>query len=184
MSPESISAWAAVATFVVIAASAVAALVQLRHIRAGNQLAGLLKFIELLQDPANRELLNFVRRDLALRMKDPEFVASLDDVPLDRRKHPEVYVCQLYEHIGSYVRAGLIDEHNFLLAAWYDVTLYWSLLAPSIAIGRRRRPYIFENFEWLAARAQRWVAAHPHGNFPHDCPRMPAPRPSAEDPSS
>ena len=180
MSAEWLAAWAAVATFVVIAASAFAALVQLKHIRAGNQLAGLLKFIELLQDPGNRELLNFVRRDLALRMQDPEFVASLDDVPLDRRKHPEVYVCQLYEHIGSYVRAGLIDEHNFLLAAWYDVTLYWGLLEPIVAAGRRRRPHIFENFEWLAARAQRWVDEHPAGNYPRDVPRMAGSQPGME----
>lgn len=181
MSPEWVSAYAAVATFVVIAASALAALVQLRHLRAGNQLAGLLKFIELLQDPGTRELLNFVRQDLALRMKDPEFMASIGDVPIDRRKHPELYVCQLYEHIGSYVRAGLIDEHNFLLAAWYDVTLYWGLLTPIITASRRQRPFIFENFEWLAAKAQRWVDDHPAGNYPPHMPRMTGTGPGAQE---
>jgi len=172
VSQEALSTAAAVGTFVVIAASAIAALVQLRHIRAGNQLTGLLSFIELLQDEGNRELLNFVRQDLVLKMKDEAFLQSLDEVPIDRRKHPELYVCQLYEHIGSYVRAGLIDERTFMLAAWYDVALYWGLLEPVVRIGRRQRPYIFENFEWLAAKAQRWNAQHPRGNYPAGLPRM------------
>ncbi len=44
MSPESVSAVAAAGTLIVIAATAFAALVQLRHIRAANQLTGLLHF--------------------------------------------------------------------------------------------------------------------------------------------
>lgn len=172
MSLETLNTAATVGTFVVIAASAAAALVQLRHIRAGNQLTGLLKFIELLQDPANRELLNFVRQDLGLNMKDRAFRESIDEVPIDRAKHPELYVCQLYEHIGSYVRAGLIDERTFMLAAWYDVQLYWRLLEPGIRIGRRKRPFTFENFEWLAAKAQAWAEKHLGGNYPSALPRM------------
>jgi hypothetical protein len=79
----------------------------------------------------------------------------------------------MYEEVGSYVRNGLIDEDLFLSAHWYNVLLYWGLLQPVITIGRRVRPFIFENFEYLAARAQRWNDRHRAGNYPKDIPRMP-----------
>ena len=171
----SVEVWAAIAawgTFVVITASAVAALIQLRHLRTSNELSGLISVTDQLQDPANRELFNFVRQDLRLKLQDESFMRSLDDVPADRRRHPELYVCQLYEHIAAYVRHGLIDEEAFMLADWYDVQLYWTLLSPVIDVVRRKRPFVFENFEWLATRARIWVDAHPRGNYPKGSPRM------------
>jgi hypothetical protein len=175
MSLEQWTSFASVGTFVVVAASSVAALIQLRHLRDGNQLQGVLHVLDLLQDPANRELLNFVRRDLAKEMRDESFVASLHDVPIDRIKHRELYVCQLYEHIGSYVRSGLIAERAFMQVDWYDVLLYWGLLEPTVRAARDAPPpraFIFENFEWLAAKAQRWSDEHPAGNYPANLPRM------------
>jgi hypothetical protein len=169
---EAVSAYAALGTFVVITSTAIAALVQLRHLRQSNQLSGLLSVLELFQEPHFHELIDYVRTDLATRMEDPAFRAGLTKVPVDRREHPEFHLCELYEEIGSYVRGGLIDEKLFLLGHWYNVILYWKLLEPSIAIGRRIRPSIFENFEYLAARAQAWSDSHPHGNYPASTPRM------------
>lgn len=170
-----LEAWntaAAVGTFVVITASAIAALVQLRHLRTSNQLSGLISVFDMLQDPGVRDLVNFVRHDLALRMKDDDFRASLLEIPVDRRKHPEFYLCDMYNHIGSFVRAGLIDERTYLQTDWYNVNLYWELLADVIEIGRTNRPYVFENFEYLASRAKSWMRAHPHGDFPTGEPRL------------
>jgi len=163
---------AAVGTFLVITASAIAALAQLRHLRTSNQLSGLMGVFGMLQDPSVRELVNYVRHELAERMKDEKFRASLLDIPIDRRKHPEFYLCDMYNHIGSFMRAGLIDERTYLQTDWYNVTLYWGLLADAIAICRMNRPYIFENFEYLASRAQAWAQAHPHGDYPSAQPRL------------
>jgi hypothetical protein len=172
MSYEAITAFSALGTFLVIAATAIAALVQLRHLRQSNQLSGLLSVLQLFQDPHFHELIDFVRTDLPKRMEDPEFVAGLNEIPIDRRKHPELHLAELYEEIGSFVRSGLIDEDLFLQGHWYNVLLYWKLLLPVIAVGRKSRPYIFENFELLASRAQAWSDRHPHGNYPASAPRM------------
>jgi len=163
---------AAVGTFVVITASAIAALAQLRHLRTSNQLSGLMSVFGMLQDPSVRELVNFVRHELAERMKDADFRASLLEIPIDRRKHPELYLCDMYNHIGSFVRAGLIDERTYLQTDWYNVNLYWGLLADVVAIGRTNRPYIFENFEYLASRARAWAQEHPQGDYPSAEPRL------------
>jgi len=178
MSLEALSAAAAAGTFIVITASAIAALVQLRHLRISNQLDGLLTFLQILQSAEMRELLNFVRHDLADRLRDPEFQNELRERPVNRAKHPELYVCQFFDHIGSHVRSGLIEEAIFLQTTWYDVNLYWTLLTPVLEITRQntpqdnRRKYAFENFEYLAARAALWMERHPNGNYPAGTPKM------------
>lgn len=172
MSLEAWSTIAAVGTFLVITGTAITALVQLRHIRRSNQLAGLQSTLEMLQDPSVRELLNYVRHDLSEQMNDEVFRASLREIPINRRNHPELYLCDMYNHVGSYVRSGLIDEHIYLQTEWYNVSLYWRLLHDTIEQLRQNRPYVFENFEWLAARAQDWRDEHPHGDYPKHEHRM------------
>jgi hypothetical protein len=173
-----LDAWstlAAFGTFVVITATAIAAFVQLRHFQRSNQLAGLQGTFGMLVDPSVRELINYVRHDLPDRMNDANFRATLLKNPIDRREHSKLYLCDIYNHIGSFVRNGLIDEQIYLQTEWYNVNLYWGLLRDVIAVGRQDRPYIFENFEWLAPHAQRWCADRPHGDYPANQPRMLAP---------
>ncbi|HME81112.1 MAG TPA: hypothetical protein VKF82_03435 [Candidatus Eremiobacteraceae bacterium] len=172
MTLEALNTAAAIGTFLVITASAIAALVQLRHLRTSNQLSGLITVFGMLQDPSVRELVNFVRHELAERMKDDDFRASLLEIPIDRRKHPEFYLCDMYNHIGSFVRSGLIDERTYLQTDWFNVNLYWNLLADGIAITRTNRPHVFENFEYLAARAKAWADEHPDGDYPSNERRM------------
>lgn len=172
MSLELWSTVASMGTFVVIAVTAIAALVQLRHIRRANQLAGLQTALGMLVDPSVRELLNYVRHDLSDRMNDADFRASLHEIPVNRGEHPELYLCDMYNHVGSFVRSGLIDERIYLQTEWYNVNLYWGLLKGTIALVRERRPYVFENFEWLAARAREWQQQHPTGDYPGNQRRM------------
>jgi len=175
MGQVSLEMWstiAAVGTFTVITATAIAALVQLRHLRRANQLAGLQGTFEMLQDPSVREIVNYVRHDLAQKMQNPAFRAGIRTFPVDRREHPEYHLCDMYNHIGSFVRSGLIDESIYLQTEWVNVGLYWGLLRDAIAEGRKAKPHIFENFEWLAARAQRWADQHPHGDYPAGDQRM------------
>ncbi|MGA8534909.1 MAG: hypothetical protein WB615_12450 [Candidatus Tumulicola sp.] len=172
MTYEAIGAYSALGTFVVILATAIAALVQLRHLRQSNQLSGLLSVLQLFQDPHLHDLIDFVRTDLPRQMEDPEFVAGFERVPIDRKQHPEFHLAELYEEVGSFVRSGLVDEKLFLQGHWYNVLLYWKLLQPAIVAARKPRPYIFENFEYLALRAQAWCDRHPRGNYPASAPRM------------
>lgn len=166
---NTIGTWA---TFLVIAGTCATAVIQLRHVRTANQLGGLLTTFGILQDPQLRELINFVRHDLQERLKDESFRASVLQTPVDRAAHPELYLIDIYNHIGSFVRNGLIDERIYLQTEWYNVNLYWKLLSPIIEIRRNYDPHLFENFEYLAARAAAWKKSHPQGNYPAGEPRM------------
>ncbi len=172
MSLEFWTTVASVGTFIVITATALAAFVQLRHLRRSNELAGLQSALDMLLDPSVREIVNYVRHDLPGHMTDQDFRASLREIPVDRRAHPELYLCDMYNHVGSFVRNGLIDEHIYLQTEWYNVNLYWGLLREVVAEVRADRPFLFENFEWLAARAQRWLLDHPAGDYPAGAARM------------
>lgn len=171
----SLELWATVAsvgTFIVITATALAAFVQLRQLRQSNQFSGLQSTLQMLLDPSVREILNYVRHGLADQMKDDRYREELRSIPIDRRRHPELYLCDMYNHVGSFVRNGLIDEHIYLQTEWYNVNLYWRLLRDVIAEVRTDRPFVFQNFEWLASRAQKWREAHPAGDYPDDEPKM------------
>lgn len=165
--------FAAVGTFVVITITAIAAFIQLHHLRASNQLSAMLKLLELEQSPALEDRFHFVRTQLAAKMKDPDFRASLDERPVDRTLHPERHVIAWFEHIGSWMKNGLIDEQTYLEYASPIITQYWILLAPTVKrIRRTSEPWLLEDFEYLAARAKRWLASHPQGNYSKSTSRM------------
>ena len=73
MTAEHVTALSAFLTFVVITVSAIAALVQLRHIRASNQLAGILRYTEWWETPHMQAAIRYVRDDLADHLRDPKY---------------------------------------------------------------------------------------------------------------
>jgi len=173
MSFEAWTTFAAVGTFIVITITAIAAFIQLHHLRASNQLSAMLKLLELEQSPALEDRFHFVRTQLAEKMQDPAFRASLDELPVDRTLHPERHVIAWFEHIGSWMKNGLIDEETYLEYASPIIAQYWILLAPTVKRMRRNRePWLLEDFEYLAARARRWLAGHPRGNYSKSTSRM------------
>jgi hypothetical protein len=73
MSQESLSTAAAIGTFIVIAATAIAAVLQLRHLRAQNQLTGLLTVLARVEDPQFNEWVDGARETIKSRMSDPAY---------------------------------------------------------------------------------------------------------------
>lgn len=170
---ELINTTAGVLTFFVIALTAVAALQQLKHLRASNQLAGLLNVLNIQRETMFRECQNFVRIELAQKMESPDFRASLERPSPDLDAHPELWLCGYFEQMGNYVKYDLIGEAAFLDQACDIIIMYWKLLSPTIEIVRRARgPGVFDNFEYLVARAHRWLKKYPNGNYPRNVPHM------------
>jgi hypothetical protein len=92
---------------------------------------------------------------------------------VDRTLHPERHVIAWFEHIGAWMKNGLIDEEAYLEYASPIIVQYWTLLAPTVKRMRStREPWLLEDFEYLAARAKLWITTHPHGNYPKSTPRL------------
>jgi len=168
---EILTTAAAIGTFVVITATAVAAIIQLRHLRTSNQLQALLTVLSMPYDPLLREALDFVTTDLSTRLKDESFVKSLHDRPAPRAIHKELHAADYYERLGSFIKNGLIAPDLYLDCS--SPELAWERLRPVIEIMRTKRgPYVYENFEYLVFLARQWDAEHPAGNYPKDAKRI------------
>lgn len=165
MTLEVLSAAVAVGTFLVIAATAVAALIQLRHLRVSNQLQGLLAILSLPLEPILLESFEFVSHELEARLQQPEFRRELEKPTVDRKIHKEMRVLDYYERLGSIVKNGLMPEELYFDNSTPEQ--YWQLLSQVIAIRRRvRGPVVYDNFEYLVARSRAYDRRHPEGNYP------------------
>lgn len=173
MTVETWSAVFAGGTFVVIAATAIAAIVQLRHLRAGNQLSMLITIMQMWNSSEMQEHIMFARETLPGKLGDPGFLAPFALRRLSRIEHPELLVADFFEQIGCYVKHGLMDESAWLDVASPQVTTCWDAIEP--AIYKMREGFgdsAYENFEYLAVRARIWSKRHPHGAYPKGTPRM------------
>lgn len=168
ISSETLSAVAEVGTFVVIGASAVAALVQLRHMRAGNQLEALLSLQRDFENPDLQSALRYIQQQLPQRLEDIVYRRELEAAGfVDSAKHPELLVCNWFSQIGTLVKHRLVAEGPFMDLFARLIVYSWAHVASAVAIMRRTRGDAqYHDFEYLAVRAARWVDAHPHGTFP------------------
>jgi hypothetical protein len=165
------------ATFVVIAVTAIAAVVQLRHLRASNQLDALLTLMELWNQPSLQEHFAYVRGKLQDELKDPSFLRQLDAElakgPLSRAEHVELTVADFWEQIGAFLKYDLIDERSWLDVASPQAASSWDLMLPVVTVIRARFGVsAYENFEYAAVRARLWLDKHPDGTYPRTTPRM------------
>jgi hypothetical protein len=170
-----VNSLSALGTFLVVIATAVAGIAQLRHLRASNELEALLRLTEQLREPDMQAALGFVQRELEAKLRDPGYRAELAHIGfIDSRQHPEMDACNWFNEVGALVKSRLIDERTFLDLFARLVTYYWRQLEPVVAILRRERGSSqYENFEYLARLALTWKAAHPSGAFPAGVERMP-----------
>lgn len=173
MSLELLNTLASIGTFVVISVTAFAALIQLRHMRSSNQLAGLLHTVVVFEDPEFQRKLAYLRDEFPERMKDPKFLDELRQPgSISRARHPELAIADLWEQTGVYIKYGLVSEEAFMDLAGSMVLGLWNAMAEIIAIRRKvAGEAYYENFEYLASRAVEWHKKHPT-SYPRDTPRL------------
>ncbi|MDQ6767672.1 MAG: hypothetical protein M3Z41_07670 [Candidatus Eremiobacteraeota bacterium] len=163
-----------------ILATAVAAAIQLKHLRNANDLQGLLKVLEMAYEPAIQEAFDFLTHSFPEKIKDRQFRRELLEHPIDSHIHKELIAMEYYERLGSYVKNHLIPADLYLDCS--SPEHYWDLLAPVVATLRQKYGRAsYENFEYLVARAQDWDTAHPDGNYPKDVRRLVLPPPITAD---
>jgi hypothetical protein len=175
MGPEWLSALAETGTFVIIMASVIAALIQLRHIRAGNQLQALLSLEHDFRAPELQSALGYIQERLAQRLQDPAYRRELQTIGfVDPAAHPEMVACNWLNEMGTLVKHGLVSEATFMDLFARLIVHCWRQLAPAIVIMRRTRGEAqYHDFEFLAMRAAEWLKRNPAGMFPQRFSRIP-----------
>lgn len=175
MSQETLGTAAAIGTFVVIAATAIAAVVQLRHLRAANQVASVRVLLEEYEGAELRDAFHFVRAELAGRLEDPVFREELRNGVTDRLTHPEVTICNFFDKWGAHYREGAIERRAFMRQMAGVTVSFWKRLEPAVALMAYTTGGVntaFEAFEYLTVEARSWIARHPHGDYPQGKSRI------------
>ncbi|MBV8066386.1 MAG: hypothetical protein JO113_00305 [Candidatus Eremiobacteraeota bacterium] len=177
MSADMIAALAQVGTFIVVLGSVVAALIQLRHIRAGNQLQALLSLERDFRATALQSALSYVQEQLPQRLEDPEYRRQLETIGfVDPAVHPEMVACNWLNEMGTLVKRGYVSEDTFMDLFARLIVHCWREVSPAIAILRRKRGEgQYHDFEYLAIRASAWLRRNAQGTFPRAIPRAPLP---------
>lgn len=165
---ELLNAIAAIGTFLVIAASATAALIQLRHMSAGNQLDAILSLERDFRGPEIQESLRYVQVELPERLRDAGYRRELIEIGfVDSRTHLELVACNWFNAMGTLLKNGLVSERTFMDLFGRLIVYYWSELVPVVALMRRNRGATqYHNFEYIACRAKAWLERYPAGTFP------------------
>lgn len=175
MSLELLNTLATLATCVIIATTAIAALVQLRHLRASNQIQGQLAINALIQSDEFR-MAKMTIEGLPGMIGDPKFAWAFR-VPLSRDLPREVIemrravtlVGSSFENMGNMVRNRLTDGKLFVEQFGPVVCEAWAVLEPYTRVQRKIQPWhdaAWEDFESLAILCQDWIRTHPTA-FPH-----------------
>lgn len=170
MSLELLNTFGTLLTVAIVAATATAALVQLRHLRAGNQINAMLSIGDRFQGPRFGTALDLVQVHLATMMEDPAFRDYIVAVQ-SRKKVPDASplmhdiraaatdVGNTYEELGILVRNNIIDRNLFLdrycgviIGAWTRLENYAAFI-PLVANDQA----IWENFELLVVLSEDWV---------------------------
>lgn len=172
---------ATIGTFVVITATAITAVVQLRHARSSNQIAVLNELRKAQEAPEYRAALSFVHTGLKAKMKDAGFrrqmSAFCDHEPVSAESEETIAmittVGDYYENMGLLVKRGLIDRESALDVWSAYIVGEWERLVPIVALFRRRgSDAVYENFEYLAVCAQDWKKKYPNGTYPKGTRRI------------
>jgi len=176
MSIEVWSVVASVGTFVVITATAIAAVLQLGHMRSANKVAYIQAFFHEFEGPELSDAFAFVRKELTTRLEEAAFRNELRAGFPDRIKHPEIAICNFFDQWGLYYRDGVIDRESFMRVNAAVIASYWERLEPIVALVATTTDgsnTAFEQFEYLTVCARRWLARHPGGNYPSGVERIP-----------
>lgn len=142
MTLELWNTFATFGTFIVIAATAIAALVQLRHARGSNQIAALYELQDLSRTPQYTQAEHLMRTELLSKLNDPEFRYQVANRGT-RTPENSAFVTKLidvgnfYENMGLLVKSGLIDRELALDIWSTSIPGTWERLAPFTAIVRQ-----------------------------------------------
>jgi hypothetical protein len=180
MTPEWLIAIGTLGTFLVITASAIAALVQLRHTRGGNQIVALTECRETIESPDFRDAQNFVRYELPNRLRDPNELLRIaqPQSQFEGEYRAIDTVANFFENLGVFVKMRIIDRRLACDMWAYVVLRNWNALLPIITYVREdlQQPALWENFEYLAILATQFHQRYSAGTYPKRMPRMPVDR--------
>jgi hypothetical protein len=181
MNLELISTLASLTTAVIIGATAVAAMVQLRHMRSSNQINAQLAVRTMMNDV--RKESDLLRNGLTAAMADPSFrryirAMARGETCAHTPEHQAFYnaaftIVSTGATIGELTRRGIIDEDTLLAPNHERFWITWKAMENFVAVMREAgcSQNQWESWEYISARAMQWGQRR-HDTYPKGVPRL------------
>ena len=136
MSLELLNTLGTFLTAAIIAATAVAAIVQLRHLRAGNQINSMLSISNQFDRREFRDAMHVIRYKLGGAMEDPLFreyllarnrAVAMPAVPDEFHQIGDAFalVGNTFGELGIFVKNDIIERRIFLERFAFTINLVW-----------------------------------------------------------
>ncbi len=172
MSLEAWSTVASFATFVVIVATAIAALIQLRNTRSGNQILAVTELDKMLGSEKLLRAQRFVAEEVPKLIADSAGRSRLAAQPFPPDLEPIRDVGNFFELLGVFVKFGIIDR-ALAIDLWDGVVFgRWKQLEPVVMIRRQANSGVWANFEYFAVLCEESLARTAGDYYPRGVPRM------------
>ncbi len=158
MTTETINAAAAVVTTIVIAATAIAAIVQIRQLRLATQLEGFLALHREYASPQMYAAREYIANELPKRLQEEAYRAELAEGRAFAATHPELIVGNFWEKVGTLVITGMLAPNLYLETGAYRAIEAWEQLADVIALRREREPLQWAGFDHIVRLSRDYLA--------------------------
>jgi hypothetical protein len=164
MNWEALTALGTLLSTLVVAVAAMAAVVQIRHLRAANQLEAILRIYDVFNSAEMMASRQYWFNELPNLLKDDDFRAR---VLGSRQVDPRLtLVGNFYNEIGALVVDGFLDER----LVWPLVPIagrLWQTAGPIAQEWRRQQPDpVWADFEYIAALDEHVTRETHIGRFP------------------
>lgn len=157
MSWEGIGTIATVVSTVVIAATAIAAIIQIRQLRLATQLEGFLALHSEYASPEMYAAREYVANELPKRLGDETYRAELAEGRAFAATHPELILGNFWEKVGTLVSTGLLAPNLYLETGAYRVIEARSQLNDVIELRRKTEPLQWAGFDHIVRLSKEYL---------------------------
>ncbi|MBV8601187.1 MAG: hypothetical protein JO359_06425 [Candidatus Eremiobacteraeota bacterium] len=174
---------ASLLTVTIVATTALAALVQMRHLRAGNQINAVLTIGEKLGSRQFSDALTLVNSRMEELLADPAFrdheIARFRQAPppVASESHLEmhraaIFVGNTLDEIGLLIKNRIVDP-RLMVDQYCAIAIgAWKRLESYTALGRdASSAETWDNFEYFAVLSEDWLRRYP-STYPRGVRRM------------
>jgi hypothetical protein len=157
MTSEGITAASAAITTLVIAATAIAAVIQIRQLKLATQLEGYLALHREFGSPEMYAIRQYVANELPKRLLDQKYRDELESGTAFAATHPELVLGNFWEKVGTLVSTGLLAPNLYLETGAYRVIEAWDQLSDVIALRRKKEPLQWAGFDHIVGLSREYL---------------------------
>ena len=162
----------AIGQLVIIAVGTFFAYQQISRFRRQQEAELIQRIFATLNEQQFANALDFVYRDLAMRLTEPAYIREIAEGRATTASHLEFAVMHFFNGLGLLVHRKMVAECPIVQIIASPCMRAWDRLAPVVELLRRRYPHAYVPFESLAVRSRAIDLGAINERFRSETPRL------------